>query len=79
MIVSTAKLTIIILRPIKLPNWALYSHEFSIKYLKKFFFFNKLTCSNKKNLHQYLNFNSSMALLHTPCYEKYSIFFYKKI
>ncbi|KAK4708686.1 hypothetical protein R3W88_029611 [Solanum pinnatisectum] len=24
----------------------------------------------RKNLHRYLNFNSNMGLIHTPCYEK---------
>ncbi|KAL9382732.1 hypothetical protein Peur_025767 [Populus x canadensis] len=27
--------------------------------------------SEGKNLHQYLNFNSNMGLIHTPCSEKY--------
>nr|UEN68038.1 hypothetical chloroplast RF21 [Kosteletzkya pentacarpos]UEN68039.1 hypothetical chloroplast RF21 [Kosteletzkya pentacarpos] len=27
--------------------------------------------SEEKNLHQYLNFNSNMGLIHTPCSEKY--------
>nr|YP_010460379.1 Ycf2 protein [Citrus indica]YP_010460397.1 Ycf2 protein [Citrus indica]UUC05669.1 Ycf2 protein [Citrus indica]UUC05687.1 Ycf2 protein [Citrus indica] len=27
--------------------------------------------SDEKNLHQYLNFNSNMGLIHTPCSEKY--------
>ncbi|KAL5555600.1 hypothetical protein UlMin_037836 [Ulmus minor] len=27
--------------------------------------------TNWKNLHQYLNFNSNMGLIHTPCFEKY--------
>nr|YP_010139219.1 hypothetical chloroplast RF2 [Garcinia paucinervis]YP_010139235.1 hypothetical chloroplast RF2 [Garcinia paucinervis]QQK54598.1 hypothetical chloroplast RF2 [Garcinia paucinervis]QQK54614.1 hypothetical chloroplast RF2 [Garcinia paucinervis]QXF60399.1 hypothetical chloroplast RF21 [Garcinia paucinervis]QXF60416.1 hypothetical chloroplast RF21 [Garcinia paucinervis] len=30
-----------------------------------------LSDSEGKNLHQYLNFNSNMALIHTPCSEKY--------
>nr|YP_009019931.1 hypothetical chloroplast RF21 [Azadirachta indica]YP_009019949.1 hypothetical chloroplast RF21 [Azadirachta indica]AHJ91361.1 hypothetical chloroplast RF21 [Azadirachta indica]AHJ91380.1 hypothetical chloroplast RF21 [Azadirachta indica]UJH19875.1 Ycf2 [Azadirachta indica]UJH19903.1 Ycf2 [Azadirachta indica] len=30
-----------------------------------------LSDSEEKNLHQYLNFNSNMGLIHTPCSEKY--------
>ena len=30
-----------------------------------------LSDSEGKNLHQYLNFNSNMSLIHTPCFEKY--------
>nr|AZM32167.1 hypothetical chloroplast RF21 [Nepenthes mirabilis]AZM32183.1 hypothetical chloroplast RF21 [Nepenthes mirabilis] len=30
-----------------------------------------LSDSERKNLHQYLNFNSNMGLIHTPCSEKY--------
>ena len=30
-----------------------------------------LSDSEGKNLHQYLNFNSNMGLIHTPCSEKY--------
>nr|YP_010330720.1 hypothetical protein RF2 [Pilea dolichocarpa]YP_010330737.1 hypothetical protein RF2 [Pilea dolichocarpa]UNY33859.1 hypothetical protein RF2 [Pilea dolichocarpa]UNY33876.1 hypothetical protein RF2 [Pilea dolichocarpa] len=30
-----------------------------------------LSDSEGKNLHQYLNFNSNMGLIHTPCFEKY--------
>nr|YP_010150490.1 Ycf2 [Angelica cartilaginomarginata]QQV72331.1 Ycf2 [Angelica cartilaginomarginata] len=30
-----------------------------------------LSDSEGKNSHQYLNFNSNMGLIHTPCYEKY--------
>ncbi|CAI9271114.1 unnamed protein product [Lactuca saligna] len=30
-----------------------------------------LSDSEGKNLYQYLNFNSNMGLIHTPCYEKY--------
>nr|YP_010727102.1 Ycf2 protein [Filipendula vestita]YP_010727118.1 Ycf2 protein [Filipendula vestita]WDZ66636.1 Ycf2 protein [Filipendula vestita]WDZ66637.1 Ycf2 protein [Filipendula vestita] len=30
-----------------------------------------LSDSEGNNLHQYLNFNSNMGLIHTPCYEKY--------
>uniref|UniRef100_K4C0Z9 Ycf2 N-terminal domain-containing protein n=1 Tax=Solanum lycopersicum TaxID=4081 RepID=K4C0Z9_SOLLC len=30
----------------------------------------RTTDSEGKNLHQYLNFNSNMGLIHTPCSEK---------
>ncbi|CAI0433468.1 unnamed protein product [Linum tenue] len=30
-----------------------------------------LSDSEGENLHQYLNFNSNMGLIHTPCFEKY--------
>ena len=30
-----------------------------------------LSDSERKNLHQYLNFNSNMGLIHTPCSDKY--------
>ncbi|GKB17415.1 putative ATPase, AAA-type, core [Tanacetum coccineum] len=30
-----------------------------------------LSDSEGKNLYQYLNFNSNMGLIHTPCSEKY--------
>ena len=31
----------------------------------------KIPYSKGRNLHQYLNFNSNMSLIHTPCSEKY--------
>ncbi|KAL2894482.1 Protein Ycf2 [Bienertia sinuspersici] len=30
-----------------------------------------LSDSERKNLHQYLNFNSNMSFIYTPCSEKY--------
>ncbi|CAA6664365.1 unnamed protein product [Spirodela intermedia] len=39
-------------------------------FLSAFFDIN-LTDSEEKNSHQYLNFNSNMGLIHTPCSEKY--------
>ncbi|KAF1876930.1 hypothetical protein Lal_00033855 [Lupinus albus] len=44
--------------------------NFDITYCQSLSHMN-LPDSEGKNLHQYMNFNANMGLIHTPCFEKY--------